>query len=75
MTLTNSTVERLVEWCYTSESIANIRAQAREHFFGGDDIEVIDYIADTGNVNSRERRFMGCLPFTLDCLMDGILLS
>ena len=48
----------LHEW-----AIANIGAQAREHFFGGDDIEVIDYIADTGNVNSRERRFMSWFTF------------
>jgi len=70
MALTNSVVERLVKWCYTNEAIANIRAQAREHFFGGDDIEVIDYIADTGNVNSRERRFMGWFTFYFK-LPDG----
>jgi len=70
MVLTNSTVERLAEWCYKSETIANIRAQAREHFFGGDEVEAIDYIADTGNVNSRERRFMGWFTFNFK-LLDG----
>ena len=53
MTLTNSTIERLVEWCYKSDVIANIRAQAREQFFGDDKVEASDYLADTGSFAGR----------------------
>ncbi|HXL02103.1 MAG TPA: hypothetical protein PK016_03155 [Candidatus Atribacteria bacterium] len=70
MTLTNSTIERLVEWCYKSDIIANIRAQAREQFFGDDEVKASDYLADTGSFNGRERRFMGWFTFSFK-LPDG----
>jgi len=59
MALTHSTVEQLVEWCAKSEDIVDIRARARSHFFGYYNKEPTNYIAGTGDINSRERRFLG----------------
>lgn len=70
MALTNSMVEKLIGWCYESETIANIRAQAREQFFGCDNPEEINYIADTGSPNGLERRFLGWFAFNFK-LPDG----
>jgi hypothetical protein len=63
MALAHSTVEQLVEWCSKSEDIADIRARARSHFFGYYNTETTNYVADTGDINSRERRFFGWFAF------------
>lgn len=70
MTLAHGTIEQLVESCAKREDIADIRASARSHFFGYYDAEPINYIADTGDVNSRERRFLGWFAFNFR-LPDG----
>ncbi len=63
MALTSSTVERLVEWCAKNDDIADIRAEARADFFGYDEPGPVSYIADTGEIVSRERRFLGWFTF------------
>ena len=70
MALTHSIIEKLVEWCSKSEDIADIRARARSHFFGYYNTETTDYIADTGNIDSRERRFLGWFALNFK-LSDG----
>lgn len=70
MALTLGTVEQLVEWCAKSEAIADVRAKARADFFGYDEPKPISYIVDTGDVISRERRFLGWFAFSFK-LPDG----
>ncbi len=70
MALTYITVEQLGEWCAKSEDIVDIRARARSHFFGYYNKEPTNYIAGTGDINSRERRFLGWFAFNFR-LPDG----
>lgn len=70
MALTLSTVEQLVEWCAKSEDIADVRAKARADFFGYGEPGAISYIDDTGEIISRERRFLGWFAFSFE-LPDG----
>jgi len=70
MALTSSIIEQLVEWCAKSEAIADIRAGARGNFFGYEDSEPVNYLADTGDIDSRERRFLGWFVFNFK-LADG----
>jgi len=70
MVLTYITVEQLSEWCAKSEDIVDIRARARSHFFGYYNKEPTNYIAGTGDINSRERRFLGWSAFNFR-LPDG----
>ena len=70
MALTHSMVEQLVEWCAKSEDIVDIRSRARSHFFGYYNKEPTDYIDGTGDINSRERRFLGWFVLTFR-LPDG----
>ncbi|MEA3254149.1 MAG: hypothetical protein U9Q17_04285, partial [Chloroflexota bacterium] len=65
MSLTSITVEQLAEWCAKSEDIADIRAKARADFFGHREPEPANYVADTGSINSRKRRFLGWFVFSL----------
>src|SRR4030043_2079796 len=70
MPLTNSIVEQLTEWCGHSDALADIRSKARSDFFGYDEPGTIKYMAQTGEVNGRERRFMGWFAFSFK-LPDG----
>jgi hypothetical protein len=72
MALTHSTLEQLADWCYRSEDMADIRSRARSHFFGYFDAESPDYnyIGTSGDVKSRERRFLGWFAFNFK-LPDG----
>jgi hypothetical protein len=72
MALTHSTLEQLADWCYRSEDMSDIRSRARSHFFGYFDAESPDYnyIGSTGDVKSRERRFLGWFAFNFK-LPDG----
>jgi len=63
MAITSSRVEQLVGWCAGSEAIADIRASARGEFFGYFEPDPVNYMADTGDINSRERRFLGWFAF------------
>jgi len=88
MPLTASMVEQLAAWCATSDTLADIRSQARGGFFGYDEPGEIKYLPGTGEVNSRERRFVGWFGFSFRLpdgrhpadmaaasLLDGALLS
>jgi hypothetical protein len=70
MSLTSSTIEQLAKWCAETEAIADVRATARSHFFGYYDAEPIKYTTDTGDIKSRERRFLGWFVFNFR-LPDG----
>jgi hypothetical protein len=70
MALTYITLEQLIDWCSKNEDIADVRAKARSDFFGYYDGEPLSYVADTGDVNSRERRFLGYFAFNFK-LPDG----
>lgn len=70
MAFTASTVEQLVEWLNKSEDIAGVRAKARADFFGYGEPGSISYMDDTGDVISRERRFLGWFAFSFK-LPDG----
>ncbi len=70
MALTSSTLERLVEWCGTSDTLADVRATARRDFFGYDEPCQGDYISGAGDVNNRARRFLGWFVFSFS-LLDG----
>ena len=66
MALTHSIVEQLIEWCAKSKDIADIRAWARSHFFGYYNTEPTNYVAGTGDVSRRERRFLGWFAFNFE---------
>ena len=70
MSLTNSMVEQLIEWIAISDVPADVRSKARSDFFGYDEPGTIKYMAGTGEVNGRERRFLGWLGFSFR-LPDG----
>jgi hypothetical protein len=70
MALTYITLEQLVDWCSRNEDIADVRAKGRSDFFGYYDSKPFNYAADTGDVNSRERRFLGYFVFNFK-LLDG----
>ena len=70
MALTYITLEQLVDWCSKNEDIAGVRAKARSDFFGYYDSEPLNYADNTGDVNSRERRFLGYFALNFK-LPDG----
>jgi len=70
MPLTNSMIEQLTEWCALSDVLADVRSKVRSDFFGYDEPGAIKYMAETGEVNGRERRFLGWLGFSFR-LPDG----
>src|SRR4030042_611416 len=70
MPLTNNMLEQIVSWCNSSDTLVDIRSQARSEYFGYDEPGEIHYMGGAGDMNSRERRFLGW--FTLNYqLPDG----
>ena len=59
MPLTNSKLEEIVSWCNSNDTLADIRSRARSEYFGYDEPGEIRYMAGTGDINGRERRFLG----------------
>lgn len=70
MALTASLVEQIAAWCAGSEVLADIRAKARSEYFGYDEPGEIHYMEGTGDVTSRERRFLGWFMLTFK-MPDG----
>ena len=70
MTLNTSMVEQLAEWCLRTDTLSDIRATARRDFFGYDEPGEAHYIQGSGDVMSRERRFLGWFALTFK-LPDG----
>jgi hypothetical protein len=70
MALTAGTVEQLAAWCAVSEGLADVRSKTRSEFFGYDEPGTVKYMAQTGDLNARERRFMGWFGFDYK-LPDG----
>jgi hypothetical protein len=70
MALTANVVEQLAAWCATSDVMADVRANARNEFFGYDEPGKVDYMEGAGDVTSRERRFLGWFMLTFK-LPDG----
>jgi len=64
---TAGVVEELVAWCANSEALADIRSRARSEFFGYDEPGTVKYLPGAGDLNARERRFLGrfCFNFRL----------
>jgi hypothetical protein len=60
-------IEELVAWCASSEALADVRSKARGDFFGYDEPGTVKYLPGAGDVNARERRFLGwfCFSFRL----------
>lgn len=67
MSLTVSMIEQLVAWCAGSEALADVRSRARSEFLGYDEPGTVKYLPGAGDVNARERRFLGwfCFSFRL----------
>jgi hypothetical protein len=70
MALNNSTIERLAEWSANSETLADIRPEARRKFFGAVDLRKVNYMGGSGDGNGPERRFLGWFAFGFK-LPDG----
>lgn len=70
MSLTASMIEELVGWCAGSETLADVRSRARGEFLGYDEPGTVKYLPEVGEVNARERRFLGWFCFTFR-LPDG----
>jgi len=67
VSLTVSMIEQLVAWCAGSEALADVRSRARSEFLGYDEPGTVKYLPGAGDVNARERRFLGwfCFSFRL----------
>ena len=70
MALNADLVEQLAAWCATSDELADVRSKARSTFFGYDEPGEIKYLPGAGEVNGRERRFIGWFGFSFR-LPDG----
>jgi hypothetical protein len=70
MALNANLVEQLANWCLTNDALAEVRAKARNDFFGYDEPGEVDYMAGAGDVTSRERRFLGWFMLTFK-MPDG----
>ena len=70
MALNANLVEQLAAWCATSDELADVRSKARSDFFGYDEPSEIKYLPGAGEVNGRERRFIGWFGFSFR-LPDG----
>ncbi len=70
MPLTNSMLEEIVLWCNSSDILADIRSRARSEYFGYDEPGDVKYMAGTGDINGRERRFLGWFALSYQ-LPDG----
>lgn len=70
MPLTVNLVEGISAWCAVDDTLADVRSEARNHFFGYDEPGDISYMADAGEFNGRERRFEGWFGFDFT-LLDG----
>ncbi|MFC1905036.1 hypothetical protein ACFLXT_04690 [Chloroflexota bacterium] len=70
MALSDYMIEQLAEWCATSEALADIRSKARGEYFGYDEPGEARYMEGSGDVTSRERRFLGWFALTFK-LPDG----
>ncbi|MEJ2740015.1 MAG: hypothetical protein P8105_09360, partial [Dehalococcoidia bacterium] len=60
----------MTDWCARSDELVEVRAQARNEYFGYDEPGDIHYLEGMGDINSRERRFMGWFMFNFE-LPDG----
>jgi hypothetical protein len=63
MPLTNSLIEQISGWLASSDILAEVRSEARNRFFGYDEPGEVEYLANTGEPNGRERRFLGWFGF------------
>jgi hypothetical protein len=57
-------IEELAQWCSRSDTLADVRSQARRDYFGYDEPGEVKYMPGTEEVNSRERRFLGWFTFS-----------
>lgn len=64
MTITPATIEELGAWCLRTPELAGMREQAWDGFFGANDPRPVDYMAGTGEPETRERRFLGYFMFS-----------
>ncbi len=56
-------LEEIVDWCRASPELETTRREARSHFFGDEDERPVEYWPGTGNLVSKERRFLGYFLF------------
>ncbi len=70
MALNANVIEQLADWCLRSDTLIDIRATARRDFFGYDEPGATHYMEGSGDVTSRERRFLGWFALTFK-LPDG----
>jgi hypothetical protein len=64
MALTNNIVEQIIAWCGTSEVLTDPCQQAKSEFYGDNEPGDVRYIAETGEFNARNRRFLGWFGFS-----------
>jgi hypothetical protein len=70
MAFNANTVEQMANWCLANDALADVRAKARNNFFGYDEPGEVDYMVGAGDVTSRERRFLGWFMLTFK-MADG----
>jgi hypothetical protein len=56
-------LEEIVNWCRHNPGLEATRREARSHFFGDEDERPVDYWPGTGELTSKERRFLGYFLF------------
>ena len=63
MAFNQGMLEEIVDWCRDSPELEATRREARSHFFGDGDERPVDYWPGTGELTSKERRFLGYFLF------------
>jgi len=63
MAFNSQMIEEIGAWCLSSVELVAQQREARRLFFGEDDPRPVKYWPGAGEVNSRERRFLGYFMF------------
>ncbi len=63
MAFNQGMLEEIVDWCRDNPGLEATRREARSHFFGDEDERPVEYWPGTGELTSKERRFLGYLLF------------
>jgi len=58
-----SMLEEIVDWCRDNPELEATRREARSHFFADEDERPVEYWPGTGEITSKERRFLGYFLF------------
>src|SRR6266508_749397 len=86
MAFNQGMLEEIVDWCRDSPELEATNREARSYFFGDEDKRPVKYWPGTGELTSKERRFLGYFLFNWElpagehpaevavrCLYEGVM--